>query len=98
MEDGCGLARADFITPHDLTRLQHLAARGPFGAIYKDSLLSKGTLHWKGGAMSSIRSTTGMITSKTGKDYTFSFMINHYADGHSANAVRLALIEAMLGL
>ena len=98
MEDGCGLARADFITPHDLTRLQHLAARGPFGAIYKDSLLSKDTLHWKGGAMSSIRSTTGMITTKSGKDYSFTFMINHYADSQAASALRDALIEAMLGL
>ena len=98
MEDGCGLARADFITPHDLTRLQHLAARGPFGAIYKDSLLSKDTLHWKGGAMSSIRSTTGMITTKSGKEYSFTFMINHYADGQAASALRDALIEAMLGL
>jgi len=96
MEDGCGLARADFITPHDLTRLQHLAARGPFGAIYKDSLLSKGTLHWKGGAMSSIRSTTGMITSKTGKDYCFTFMINHHSNSQAASAVRDALIEAIL--
>jgi D-alanyl-D-alanine carboxypeptidase/D-alanyl-D-alanine-endopeptidase (penicillin-binding protein 4) len=96
MEDGCGLARADFITPHDLTRLQHLAARGPFGAIYKDSLLSKGALHWKGGAMSSIRSTTGMITSKTGKDYCFTFMINHHSNSQAASAVRDALIEAIL--
>lgn len=98
MEDGCGLARADFITPHDLTRLQHLASRGPYGAVYIESLLSKATLHWKGGAMSSIRSSTGLIKTKSGKDYSFTFMINHYADDPSANALRDALIEAMLGL
>jgi serine-type D-Ala-D-Ala carboxypeptidase/endopeptidase (penicillin-binding protein 4) len=96
MEDGCGLARADFITPHDLTRLQYLASRGPHGAIYKGSLLNKGTLHWKGGAMSSIRSTTGYITAKSGQEYSFTFMINHYAEGQSASALRDALIEAML--
>ncbi|MCX6856413.1 MAG: D-alanyl-D-alanine carboxypeptidase/D-alanyl-D-alanine-endopeptidase [Verrucomicrobia bacterium] len=98
MEDGCGLARADFITPHDLTRLQYLAANGPQGTVYKDSLLSKGTLHWKGGAMSSIRSTTGMITANSGKDYYFTFMINHYADGQAASALRDALIEAIQDL
>lgn len=98
MEDGCGLARADFITPHDLTRLQYLASHGPQGAVYKGSLLSKGTLHWKGGAMSSIRSTTGFITAKSGKDYCFTFMINHYADGQAASVLRDALIEAMLNL
>ena len=41
MEDGCGLARADFIRPLDLARLQFLAGTGPQGAAYKDSLLSK---------------------------------------------------------
>ncbi len=98
MEDGCGLARADFITPHDLTRLQYLATHGPYGAIYQNSLLTQGTLHWKGGAMSSIRSTTGLITAQSGKHYYFTFIINHYTDGKAANALRDALIEAMLGL
>jgi D-alanyl-D-alanine carboxypeptidase len=48
--------------------------------------------------MSSIRSSTGLIKTKSGKDYSFTFMINHYADDPSANALRDALIEAMLGL
>lgn len=65
MEDGCGLARADFITPHDLARLQFLAGSGPQGAVYKESLLSKDSLRWKGGAMSGVRSITGFIDRKS---------------------------------
>ncbi|OYW29861.1 MAG: D-alanyl-D-alanine carboxypeptidase/D-alanyl-D-alanine-endopeptidase, partial [Chthoniobacter sp. 12-60-6] len=54
MEDGCGLARADFNRPLDLARLQHYAGTGPQGAAYKASLLTKDGLTWKGGAMSGI--------------------------------------------
>jgi hypothetical protein len=61
MEDGCGLARADFIRPFDLARLQLLAGKGPQGAAYKGSLLSRDGLRWKGGAMSGIRTSTGYV-------------------------------------
>ena len=98
MEDGCGLARADFITPHDLARLQFLAGTGPQGAVYKETLLSKDNLRWKGGAMSGVRSTTGFIMTKSGRQMCFAFMANHYADGAAVSALREALIEAMSGL
>lgn len=98
MEDGCGLARADFITPHDLAKLQSLAGRGPHGVVYRESLLKKESLRWKGGAMSGVRSTTGFITTKGGQELSFAFMANHYADGAAVSALREALIEAMRGL
>jgi serine-type D-Ala-D-Ala carboxypeptidase/endopeptidase (penicillin-binding protein 4) len=98
MEDGCGLARADFITPHDLARLQFLAGSGPHGAVYKDSLLSKDNLRWKGGAMSGVRSTTGFIMAKSGQQLCFAFIANHYADGAAVSVLREALIEVMSGL
>lgn len=100
MEDGCGLARADFIRPVDLARLQHLAARGPHGAAYKDSLLSQndGRLRWKGGAMSGVRTTTGFVTSTSGREFAFAIMINHYTDADAAGELRDALISAMLRL
>lgn len=95
MEDGCGLARADFIRPLDLARLQFIAGRGPQGAVYKASLLSKDNLRWKGGAMSGVRSTTGYITTRSGLEYCFAFMANHYSDGQTVAAVRDALIQAV---
>lgn len=98
MEDGCGLARADFIRPLDLARLQHFAAHGPHGAAYRDSLLSTadGRLRWKGGAMSAVRSTTGHVIGGPGGEFTFAFMVNHCPDAGAVGALREALVAAML--
>ena len=93
MEDGCGLARADHIRPLDLARLQFLAAQGPHGAAYQASLLSDGPVRCKGGAMSSIRSSTGYITSSQGGVFCFALMVNHYADSLSVSQLRRTLLD-----
>ena len=97
MEDGCGLARADFTRPLDLARLQYLVAHGPHGDAYKNSLLSKddGALRWKGGAMSGIRTMTGYVLGASGQEYSFAFMVNHYTDAKAVSELREALIAAM---
>lgn len=98
MEDGCGLARADFIRPLDLARLQFLAGSGPQGTNYKDSLLSKDGLRWKGGAMSGVRTYTGFAKAKSGNEFCFAFMINHYADGKAVSELSQKVMDAILGL
>ena len=98
MEDGCGLARADFIRPLDLARLQLLAGQGLQGAAYKASLLSHDGLRWKGGAMSGVRTFTGYVTGKSGAEYCFAFMVNHYTDGKAVSELSKRVMEAMLGL
>lgn len=98
MEDGCGLARADFIRPLDLARLQYLAGTGPQGAAYKASLLTKDGLTWKGGAMSGIRTFTGYAKSKSGVEYCYALMINHYLDGKAVSELSQQVMDAMLGL
>lgn len=98
MEDGCGLARADFIRPLDLARLQFLAGSGPQGAGYKDSLLSKDGLHWKGGAMSGVRTYTGFVKGKSGAEFCFAIMVNHYSDGKVVSELSQKLMDAMLDL
>ena len=95
MEDGCGLARADHIRPFDLARLQFHAAKGPHGPAYQASLLSKGPLRWKGGAMSSIRSYTGYITSTAGEVFCFALMVNHYRDSKAVTELRQNLVESV---
>lgn len=97
MEDGCGLARADHIRPLDLARLQFLAAQGPHGAAWQASLLCDGPLRWKDGAMSSIRSATGYITSAGGEVFCFALMVNHYADSQSVAGLRRSLIGIISG-
>ncbi|MGV3658942.1 MAG: D-alanyl-D-alanine carboxypeptidase/D-alanyl-D-alanine endopeptidase [Prosthecobacter sp.] len=98
MEDGCGLSRADFIRPADLARLQFLAARGPQGTAYKASLLSDGGLRWKGGAMSGIRTSTGYVTNKSGEEFCYALMVNHYANGTAVSEFTRKVMDAMLGL
>lgn len=98
MEDGCGLSRADFICPADLARLQFLAGRGPQGAAYKASLLSDGGLRWKGGAMSGVRSYTGYVTTRSGEEFCYAFMVNHFLDGKAVSKASKKVTDAMLGL
>jgi D-alanyl-D-alanine carboxypeptidase/D-alanyl-D-alanine-endopeptidase (penicillin-binding protein 4) len=98
MEDGCGLARADFIRPLDLARLQFLAGTGPQGSAYKESLLSKDGLRWKGGAMSGIRTYTGFAKCKSGAEFCYAIMLNHYADGKVVSDLSQRVMDAMLGL
>lgn len=98
MEDGCGLARADFIRPLDLARLQLLAGQGPQGAAYKASLLSQDGLRWKGGAMSGVRTFTGYVTSQWGVESCFAFMVNHYTDGKAVSELSQRVMDALLGL
>jgi serine-type D-Ala-D-Ala carboxypeptidase/endopeptidase (penicillin-binding protein 4) len=98
MEDGCGLARADFIRPLDLARLQYFAAVGPQGAAYKSSLLSEGGLSWKGGAMSGVRSFTGYVKTKSGAEYFYALMMNHFTDGKAVSALSRQVMDAMQDL
>ena len=98
MEDGCGLARADFIRPLDLARLQFYAGTGPQGAAYKASLLSQDGLTWKGGAMSGIRTFTGYAKTKSGEEYCYALMINHFTDGKAVSELSQQVMDAIMGL
>ncbi len=81
--DGSGLSRADYISPEELTRVQLLARKAKSGLIYRNSLggVFGGKVRWKGGAMSAIRTYTGFVERKDGREYCFSLMFNNFADG-----------------
>lgn len=98
MEDGSGLSRADFIRPLDLARLQFFAGTGPQGIVYKASLLSENGLTWKIGAMSGIRSYTGYAKTKSGAEYTYALMVNHYTDGKTVSDLCRLVLDTMMGL
>ncbi len=98
MEDGCGLSRADFIRPCDLARLQLVAGQGPQGPAYKTSLLSDAGLRWKGGAMSGVRTFTGYVTTKSGEEFCYAFMVNHFTNGKAVSEVSRKVTDLMLGL
>jgi len=92
MEDGCGLARADYVTPHDLARVQFLAGQGPAGRDYRESLLSNDEVRWKGGAMSGVRTWTGWIRLPEGGERAFALMVNHFSDVQAADDLRDRLL------
>lgn len=97
MEDGSGLARADYIRPKDLAELLWLTRRGPQGEIFLQSLNAYhgGRLHWKGGAMSKVRAYAGY----TDNGYTFALMINNYdTDPDTLAAWRTKIVESLLYL
>lgn len=96
--DGCGLARANHITPHDLARLQFLAATGPAGEAYLASLpgTEEGTLRAKAGAMSAVRSYAGLAINARGERLAFALMVNHFARHESVRALRDRLEETLL--
>jgi D-alanyl-D-alanine carboxypeptidase/D-alanyl-D-alanine-endopeptidase (penicillin-binding protein 4) len=64
----------------------------------KGSLLSKDGLRWKGGAMSGIRTFTGYAQSKSGEEFCYAFMVNHYTDGKAVSELSKRVMDAMLGL
>lgn len=100
MEDGCGLARADFVRPVDLARLLYLAGTGPHGATYRSTFLSdkEGRLMWKDGAMSGVRCSTGFVASASGQEFTYALMINHFREGAAAAKLRSQVIQKILEL
>jgi serine-type D-Ala-D-Ala carboxypeptidase/endopeptidase (penicillin-binding protein 4) len=97
MVDGSGLARADYITPQALARLQYLASTGPQGPAYVESLLTAfdGTLRYKAGAMSAVRSITGLIKTESGETLSFAFIVNHYGEGSSVQRLQGELLAAL---
>ncbi|MFT4637401.1 MAG: D-alanyl-D-alanine carboxypeptidase/D-alanyl-D-alanine-endopeptidase (penicillin-binding protein 4) [Verrucomicrobiales bacterium] len=97
MEDGSGLARADYIRPIDMARVLWLAYRGPHGEAYAATLnqYHDGRVRWKGGAMSRVRAYTGY----TENGYTFALMINNYeTDSETLGGWRAKIIEDLLAL
>lgn len=97
MVDGSGLARADFITPRTLARLQYLASTGPHGPAYAGSLLTAfdGSLRFKAGAMSAVRSITGLLETESGEVLSFAFIVNHYGDVSSVQRLQGEVLGAM---
>lgn len=99
MVDGSGLARADHITPESLARLQHFAARGPAGEAYVQSLLEleEGGIRYKAGAMSSVRSYTGLVPTGegNGEPLAFALIANHYSDVEAVRELQGAVFEAL---
>jgi serine-type D-Ala-D-Ala carboxypeptidase/endopeptidase (penicillin-binding protein 4) len=93
--DGSGLARANMIRPLDLARVNFAARKGPHGERYFQSLtaIRDGTGRAKLGAMSGVKTETGFLRMKNGREYTFALMANGLGTGFDFWSLRGELLK-----
>jgi serine-type D-Ala-D-Ala carboxypeptidase/endopeptidase (penicillin-binding protein 4) len=93
--DGSGLARANMIRPLDLARVNFAARKGPHGERYFQSMNPSlgGNVRAKLGAMSGVKTDTGFVRMKDGREYTFALMANGLGTGFDFWALRAELLE-----
>ncbi len=84
--DGSGLSSANHVTTYALvTIMQYAKLQNWFSSFYA-ALPELNGIKMKDGYINGVRSFTGYVKSKTGTEYTFSFIVNNF-DG-SAGTVR----------
>ena len=84
--DGSGLSPANKVTAHSLVTVMQYAKGRPWFDAFYNALPEINGIKMKDGYINGVRSYTGYIKSKTGVEYTFSFIVNNFDGG--AGAVR----------
>lgn len=81
MKDGSGLSPANRVTTNALVTVMQYAKKQNWFPSFYNALPEQNGIKMKSGYISNVRSYTGYINSKSGNEYTFSFIINNY-DGN----------------
>jgi len=84
--DGSGLSPANRVTTNALVTVMQYAKKQSWYSSFYNALPEQNGIKMKSGYIGGVRSYTGYVRSKSGTEYTFSFIINNY-DG-SPGAVR----------
>jgi D-alanyl-D-alanine carboxypeptidase/D-alanyl-D-alanine-endopeptidase (penicillin-binding protein 4) len=84
--DGSGLSPANRVTTNALVTILQYAKKQSWYPFFYEGLPEQNGIKMKSGYIGGVRSYTGYINSRSGTEYTFSFIINNY-DG-SPGAVR----------
>ncbi len=79
--DGSGLSPANRVTTNALVTVMQYAKKQSWFPFFYNALPEQNGLKMKSGYIGGVRSYTGYIRSKSGIEYTFSFIINNY-DGN----------------
>jgi D-alanyl-D-alanine carboxypeptidase/D-alanyl-D-alanine-endopeptidase (penicillin-binding protein 4) len=95
MGDGCGLSRANTVTPRQMTLMLHHAAKGAQFETFRKSLpvagqsgtlksigggtAAEGRIRAKSGTMDRIRNYAGYLEARSGKRYAFALFVTNYA-------------------
>jgi serine-type D-Ala-D-Ala carboxypeptidase/endopeptidase (penicillin-binding protein 4) len=79
--DGSGLSPANRVTTNALVTVMQYAKKQNWYPSFYNALPEQNGIKMKSGYIGGVRSYTGYIKSKSGVEYTFSFIINNY-DGN----------------
>lgn len=95
MGDGCGLARANTITPRQMAMILYYAAKGEHFDSFYDSLpvagrsgtlrsigggsAAEGRIVAKSGTIDRVRNYSGYVNARSGKRYAFALFMNNYS-------------------
>ena len=80
--EGSGLSPANRVTTNALVTVMQYAKQQSWFSSFYHSLPEMNGIKMKDGYISGVRSFTGFVKSKTGDDYTFSFIVNNF-DGNA---------------
>jgi serine-type D-Ala-D-Ala carboxypeptidase/endopeptidase (penicillin-binding protein 4) len=81
--DGSGLSPANRVTTNALVTVMQYAQQQKWFTSFYNALPEMNGIKMKDGYINGVRSYTGYVKSKTGNDYTFSFIVNNF-DGSAA--------------
>lgn len=76
--DGSGLSPANRITTNALVTVMQYAKKQSWYPAFYNALPEQNGIKMKSGYIGGVRSYTGYIKSRSGAEYTFSFIINNY--------------------
>ncbi|WP_255155314.1 D-alanyl-D-alanine carboxypeptidase/D-alanyl-D-alanine-endopeptidase [Ferruginibacter sp. HRS2-29] len=81
IQDGSGLSPANRVTTNALVSVLQYAKKQPWFNSFYNALPEMNGIKMKDGYIGGVRSYTGYVKSKDGKEYTFSFIVNNF-DGN----------------
>lgn len=84
MEDGSGLSPLNRITTHAQVSILQYARTQPWFNGFFDALPEYNQMKMKSGTINGVKGFCGYHTSKDGKEYVFSFLVNNYNGSASA--------------
>ena len=81
--DGCGLSPANRVTTSAMVSIIQFASRQDWFPSFYEALPEINGLKMKDGYIGGVRSFTGYVKNKNGREYSFSFIVNNF-DGSAA--------------
>ncbi len=76
--DGSGLSPGNRVTTKALVKILAYAKNKPWFKVFEEALPEIHDIKMKDGYINCVRSFSGYITSKSGKEYIFSFIVNNF--------------------